>query len=71
MTVSTNLDSSRGLIFSSGGTGGHIFPTVNLMKHFFNKGYKVLLVTEYHACLSGEYASDVEIVEVSPYLVLT
>ena len=34
------------IIFSSGGTGGHIFPAVNLMKHFFDKGYKVLLVTD-------------------------
>ena len=34
------------IIFSAGGTGGHIFPAINLMKHFFNKGYKVLLVTD-------------------------
>ena len=34
------------IIFTSGGTGGHIFPAINLMKHFFDKGYKVLLVTD-------------------------
>jgi len=34
------------IIFSTGGTGGHIFPAINLMKHFFEKGYEVLLVTD-------------------------
>ncbi len=38
---------SRKIIFSTGGTGGHIFPAVNLMNHFFNKGFEVLLVTDY------------------------
>ena len=37
---------SKKIIFSAGGTGGHIFPAINLMKHFFDKGYKVLLVTD-------------------------
>ena len=37
---------SKKIIFSGGGTGGHIFPAINLMKHFFNKEYKVLLVTD-------------------------
>ena len=37
---------TKKIIFSAGGTGGHIFPAVNLMKHFFDKGYKVLLVTD-------------------------
>ncbi|MAH54101.1 MAG: UDP-N-acetylglucosamine--N-acetylmuramyl-(pentapeptide) pyrophosphoryl-undecaprenol N-acetylglucosamine transferase [Pelagibacteraceae bacterium] len=37
---------NKKIIFSSGGTGGHIFPAINLMKHFSNKGYKVLLVTD-------------------------
>ena len=37
---------SKKIIFSAGGTGGHIFPAINLMRHFFNKGYKVLLVTD-------------------------
>ena len=34
------------IIFSAGGTGGHIFPALNLMKHFFDKGHEVLLVTD-------------------------
>ena len=34
---------SKKIIFSGGGTGGHIFPAINLMKHFFDKGYKVLM----------------------------
>ena len=37
---------SKKIIFSAGGTGGHIFPAINLMKHFLEKGYKVLLVTD-------------------------
>ena len=37
---------TKKIIFSAGGTGGHIFPAINLMKHFFEKGYKVLLVTD-------------------------
>ena len=37
---------SKKIIFSAGGTGGHIFPAINLMKHYFKKGYKVLLVTD-------------------------
>ena len=38
---------SKKIIFSAGGTGGHINPAINLMKHFFDKGYTVLLVTDY------------------------
>ena len=37
---------SKKIIFSSGGTGGHIFPTINLMKHFSDKGYEVVLITD-------------------------
>ena len=37
---------SKKIIFTGGGTGGHIFPAINLMKHFFNKKYEVLLVTD-------------------------
>ena len=37
---------SKKIIFSGGGTGGHIFPAIHLMKHFFDKKYKVLLVTD-------------------------
>lgn len=34
------------IIFTAGGTGGHILPAINLMKHFSEKDYKVLLVTD-------------------------
>ena len=37
---------SKKIIFSTGGTGGHIFPAINLMKHYFENGYEVLLVTD-------------------------
>ena len=37
---------NKKIIFSGGGTGGHILPAINLMKHFSEKGYKVLLVTD-------------------------
>ncbi len=37
---------AKKIIFSSGGTGGHIFPAINLMKYFSNKGHEVLLVTD-------------------------
>ena len=37
---------NKKIIFSGGGTGGHIFPAINLMKHFFKKKYKVVLVTD-------------------------
>jgi len=37
---------TKKIIFSGGGTGGHIFPAINLMKHFFDKEYEVLLVTD-------------------------
>ena len=37
---------SKKIIFCAGGTGGHIFPAINLMKHFFEKGYDVVLVTD-------------------------
>jgi len=37
---------NKKIIFSSGGTGGHLFPAVNLMKYFSKKEYKVLLVTD-------------------------
>ena len=30
---------TKKIIFASGGTGGHIFPAVNLMKHFSERGY--------------------------------
>ena len=34
------------IIFTAGGTGGHILPAINAMKHFFEKEYDVLLVTD-------------------------
>jgi len=34
------------IIFSAGGTGGHIFPAINLMKHFSERGHEVLLITD-------------------------
>jgi len=37
---------NKKIIFSTGGTGGHIFPALNLMKHFFENGHEVLLVTD-------------------------
>ena len=37
---------NKKIIFTAGGTGGHIFPAINLMKHFFGKGYQVILVTD-------------------------
>ncbi len=37
---------TKKIIFSTGGTGGHIFPAINLMKNLFEKNYKVLLVTD-------------------------
>ena len=30
---------SKKIIFSAGGTGGHILPAINLMQHFFDKKY--------------------------------
>jgi len=37
---------NKKIIFSTGGSGGHILPAINLMKHFSNNGYEVLLVTD-------------------------
>ena len=37
---------NKKIIFSAGGTGGHIFPAVNLMKHFLEKKYEAILVTD-------------------------
>ena len=37
---------NKKIIFSAGGTGGHIFPAINLMRHFYEKGYNVVLVTD-------------------------
>ena len=37
---------NKKIIFSAGGTGGHIFPAINLMQHFSQKDIEVLLVTD-------------------------
>jgi len=37
---------SKKIIFSTGGTGGHIIPAINIMEHLFNKGHEVLLITD-------------------------
>tara|TARA_B100001123_G_C15272789_1_gene1010975 strand:+ start:410 stop:1486 length:1077 start_codon:yes stop_codon:yes gene_type:complete len=37
---------NKKIIFSSGGTGGHIFPAINLMNYFSQKDLEVLLVTD-------------------------
>ena len=37
---------TKKIIFSGGGTGGHIFPAIDLMKHFSDKKYKTVLVTD-------------------------
>jgi len=37
---------NKKIIFSGGGTGGHSLPAQNLMNHFFEKKYDVLLVTD-------------------------
>ena len=37
---------AKKIIFSGGGTGGHILPAINLMNHFNDKGYEVLLTTD-------------------------
>jgi len=37
---------NKKIIFTTGGTGGHIFPAINLMKFFSKKGNKILLITD-------------------------
>lgn len=37
---------NKKIIFSSGGTGGHIFPAINLMKYLSEKEYETILVTD-------------------------
>jgi len=37
---------NKKIIFSSGGTGGHTIPAINLMKHFDEKNFEVILVTD-------------------------
>ena len=37
---------TKKIIFSTGGTGGHMLPAINLMKHFLDKKFNVLIVTD-------------------------
>ena len=37
---------NKKIIFTAGGTGGHLLPAINLMKHFSEKGNNVILVTD-------------------------
>ena len=37
---------TKKIIFTAGGSGGHIFPAINLMKHFSKKGFDVVLATD-------------------------
>ena len=37
---------NKKIIFSSGGTGGHIFPTLEIVEYFMKKGYQVKIVTD-------------------------
>ncbi len=48
---------SKKIIFSAGGTGGHIIPAINLMEHFFNKDNEVLIITDYRGnkFLKGDF----------------
>ena len=37
---------NKKIIFSSGGTGGHIFPTLGIVEYFMKKGHQVKIVTD-------------------------
>ena len=37
---------TKKIIFTAGGTGGHLFPAINLMGHLIEKGNEVLLITD-------------------------
>ena len=37
---------NKKIIFTAGGTRGHLLPAINLMKHFSEKGNNVILVTD-------------------------
>jgi UDP-N-acetylglucosamine--N-acetylmuramyl-(pentapeptide) pyrophosphoryl-undecaprenol N-acetylglucosamine transferase len=37
---------NKKIVFSTGGTGGHLFPAINLMTHLIEKDYEVILVTD-------------------------
>ena len=37
---------SKKILFTAGGTGGHLFPAINLMNNLFQKEFEVVLVTD-------------------------
>ena len=37
---------NKKIIFSGGGTGGHIFPAIGIMEYFLEKNYSVLFITD-------------------------
>ena len=51
---------AKKIIFTTGGTGGHIFPAINLMKHFFDKEYEVLLVTDKKGNIFAQKYSEIK-----------
>ena len=46
---------NKKIIFSSGGTGGHIFPTLGIVEYFMKKGYQVKIVTDFRG---SQYIKD-------------
>ena len=52
---------NKKIIFTTGGTGGHIFPAINLMKHFIEKGYQVLLVTDERGKIFAKNYSEISL----------
>ena len=52
---------NKKIIFTTGGTGGHIFPAINLMKHFIEKGYEVLLVTDERGKIFAKNYSEISL----------
>lgn len=52
---------TKKIIFTTGGTGGHILPALNLIKYFSEKGYKVLLVTDLRGKKFLENSSELDL----------
>ena len=40
------MTKNKKIVFTSGGTGGHIFPAIGIMNYLSTKGYTVILVTD-------------------------